>query len=127
MIGPWHDLAEIKRANRAIGHHWFEPETLRFFASRVSDPVLYGRYFVSSEAQPRMDGTRATRYYTIRRADDRGEITTVGDFQGYGSKRAALLDAEKYFRAEGHPYDAHWREPVCAICGTGPGFHEPAF
>ena len=78
-------IAEIKQANREAGHHWFEPATMRFFRSRVSGPVI-ANMFVSSE-DDRLGGGRL---YTIRRANPDGSIDTVGDFQQYGSKAAAL-------------------------------------
>ena len=76
-------IQQIKDANKAIGHHWFEPGTLRFFNSRVSGPVI-GNMFVSSEKGP--DGVRR---YTIRKCTN-GAINTVGEFQAYATKAQAL-------------------------------------
>jgi hypothetical protein len=78
-------IQQIKDANHAAGHHWFEPATMRFFKSRVSGPVI-ANMFVSSEQGPHQD----RRYYTIRIAGDDGDIDTVGDFQQYTSKATAL-------------------------------------
>lgn len=78
-------IDEIRTANRESGHHWFDADTMRFFRSRVSGPVI-GNMFVSSE-NDRLGGGRR---YTIRRANDDGSIETVGEFQQYGSKPAAL-------------------------------------
>ena len=76
-------IQQIKDANKAIGHHWFEPGTLRFFNSRVSGPVI-GNMFVSSEKGP-----DEIRRYTIRKCTN-GAITTVGEFQAYATKAQAL-------------------------------------
>lgn len=50
------NITEIKRANKAAGLHWFEPETLDFFKSRISGEVYEGPggvYFVTSERYSR--------------------------------------------------------------------------
>lgn len=81
----YYTLEQVKRANKAIGHHWFEPATLRFFSSRVNDPVIENM-FVSSERF----NSKSPRLYTIRKVNDDGSIDTVGAFQAYKSKTAAL-------------------------------------
>ena len=77
-------MTEVRRANAAAGNHWFEPGTMRFFRSRVSDRLYGGRYFVSSERAP-----RGARRYTVRVANDDGSIGTVGEFQAFASRGAA--------------------------------------
>lgn len=77
-------IEKIAAANRAAGYHWFDRDTMRFFRCRVSGPVI-ASMFVSSER--RWD---SPRYYTIRRANPDGSINTIGEFQQYRSKRAAL-------------------------------------
>ena len=80
-------IQQIKDANRAIGNHWFDNSTLRFFRSRSSGPVI-ANMFVSSERF--LDAPNsANRRYTIRRCDA-GRIETVGELQQYGTKAAAL-------------------------------------
>ena len=80
-------IQQIKDANCAIGNHWFDNSTLRFFRSRSSGPVI-ANMFVSSERF--LDAPNsANRRYTIRRCDA-GRIETVGEFQQYGTKSAAL-------------------------------------
>ena len=76
-------IQQIKDANKAIGHHWFDAGTLRFFNSRVSGPVI-GNMFVSSEKGP-----DEIRRYTIRECTN-GVINTVGEFQAYATKAQAL-------------------------------------
>ena len=77
-------IQQIKDANKAIGNHWFSPDTIRYFRSIVRGPVI-GNMFVSSE---RYNGDTERRY-TIRECID-GRIETVGEFQQYASKRQAL-------------------------------------
>ena len=88
-------VAEIKRANRAAGRHFFDAAAMRFFRSRVSGPVIGCRYFVTSERFS--DDT--PRGYTVRSVDDAGNIDTVhpdvqvDGFMYYPSRRAALAAA----------------------------------
>ena len=82
--GPYTSMREIERANDRAGNHWFKPDTLRFFGSRVGEDVYGGRLFVTSEKPPH--GARA---WSIRAALDDGTIETVGEFLGYGSRAAA--------------------------------------
>ena len=69
-------IQQIKDANCAIGNHWFDNSTLRFFRSRSSGPVI-ANMFVSSERF--LDAPNsANRRYTIRRCDA-GRIETVSN------------------------------------------------
>lgn len=79
-------IEQIEQANHDHGHHWFDPDSRRFFKSRASGPVIAGRYFVSSERQ----SMAYPRLYTIREVNENGAIGTVGEFQEYASKRTAL-------------------------------------
>ena len=78
-------LEQIKRANRAHGHHFFSPDTMRFFRSRIAPGVIGGRYFITSE----QFDERSPRLYSIRVANDDGSVDRVGDFQYYPSLQAA--------------------------------------
>lgn len=68
-------IETIKAANEAIGHHFFEPDTMRFFKSRILAEVYEGPggvYFVSSERPP-----VGPREYRVRRANPDGTISTM--------------------------------------------------
>jgi len=80
-------LAEVKAANKAIGNHWFERSTMRFFNSKVETGLLRGRFFITSE---RMELTFPKRY-TVREAMPDGDIKTVGEFQGYTDLELARM------------------------------------
>jgi hypothetical protein len=104
------DMDDIRHANRRAGHHWFEPDTMRFFRSRVGS-TAYGSddgrqaWFVSSEqdAGPGLDDGRwrvLPRRYTVRRValDNAGPIETVGTFQQYASWSGADRAAQRMAR-----------------------------
>ena len=75
----WKNLPEVKRANKELGNHWFEPGTLRFFNSKMETGILAQRYFVTSEYME----DPAEKRYTVRLVNDDGSIDTVGDFQAH--------------------------------------------
>lgn len=93
-------ITEIKQANAARGFHFFDRDTLRFFASRISTtvyPTPNGAYFVTSEKSGFDDPTRT---YTVRFCSSakprRGEIHTVGNgFNGYASRSGAHKAAQR--------------------------------
>lgn len=90
-FGPFDTINQIKAANKAAGQFFFSADTVRGFESRVESDVLWGRYFVTSEAT--FDGKG--RAFTIRCAEDNGHITTVGEFGKYGSIKDAKADVRE--------------------------------
>ena len=100
----YNNLTQIKRANKAAGSYWFSPDTLRFFNSkfpaRCVYPVRDGAFFISSEYSKGVyistgwipDGPLR---WTLRFADDKGGISTVGEFQQYESLEEAKTAAVK--------------------------------
>src|ERR1051325_8940143 len=98
-------IGQIKRANREAGHHWFSPDSMRFFDSKVGRSVIKGRFFISSERA----GDDHPRLYTIRMARNDGSIEDVGEFQGYRSESAAKAALSKALRS-GELYIATYRE-----------------
>ena len=88
----WNSIEEIKIANGGIGHHFFESGTMQFFASRLTDAVYGGCYFVTSErfagSKPEYDGARK---FSIRIANERGQIDTVGKHMGYDTEQDAVM------------------------------------
>lgn len=96
--GPWRSVAEIKAANREHGKYFFSDDTLKFFNSIVyEDTLIAGRYFITSE---KGDWDGAERLFTVRVADDSGDIDTVGKFQAHRSKSAAIAAAFRLAREE---------------------------
>ena len=101
MIYTTNELAEI--ATR-LGSHWFAPSTMRFFKSRVSRQVFGGKYFISSEdtSSPYYPDVRK---YSVRsfHIEENGllSIDTIGEFQQYATRSAALSAIQKLLKAEG--------------------------
>lgn len=89
--GPFGTVQDVKDANAAAGRHFFSPDTMRFFKSRVGDTLYAGRMFVTSEKGP--DGRRA---YTLRIAADDGEcVTSEHGFQAFATARNAAREAKR--------------------------------
>lgn len=84
-------MAEVRAANKAIGHHWFDADTMRFFNSRVESELINGRYFVTSEQFSSAD----QRMFNVRRVEANGAVNTVDDFQGLATKQAAIDAARR--------------------------------
>ena len=107
----WTDMHDVKLKNRQAGGHWFSPGATRFFDSRFSHEAILaddGRaYFVSSERY----STAAPRLYSVRVQNLDGSIDTVGDFQAYGSSKAAWTAAKRCAKGS---------EPSCSAMVRGP-------
>ena len=90
-----HTIDQAKRAVRAAGGHWFDPETLRYFGSRISSTVYSvpgGCLFVSSE---HTGFARLGRAYSVRYVSDAGQVETVGEFLQYQTRNAAHAAARR--------------------------------
>lgn len=89
----------IKEAVRATGSHWFDPDTMRFFGTRVHSAVYQGPggiFFVTQDKA--FDDSRA---YTVREFDpDRASIDTTGELCGHKTRKEAH-DAAKEAAGEG--------------------------
>lgn len=82
-------MDDVIAANRAIGNHWFDASTMRFFKTRIESGLVAGKRFITSEKGP-----DEVRRYTVREAQPDGTIDTVGEFQQYRTRdaaRAAIL------------------------------------
>lgn len=87
------NMADVKAANKAIGHHFFDKDAMRFFNSRIEGELYGGRYFVTSEQFVDSDGVAAPRKYTIREVKEDGRIDDASEFQQFASLRAAQGEA----------------------------------
>lgn len=83
------NITEIRVANDNRGHHWFEPDTMKFFKSIVYPTVYGGCYFVTSEKGP--DNVRR---YSVRVCNLDGSISTVSNFQEFGTAAKAKAYAK---------------------------------
>ena len=83
-------IEEAKTANAAAGRFWFSTATLAFFRSRILPTIYGGCVFVSSEQR----GDSGPRRYSVRLALANGDIETLGTFQQYETRQAAVAAAK---------------------------------
>jgi len=77
-------MSDVIEANKAIGNHWFDKSSMRFFNTKIESRLIAGKRFITSEKGP-----DEVRRYTVREALPSGEIDTVGEFQEYRTLEAA--------------------------------------
>jgi len=80
--------------------HWFSKNAMRWFNSRISWGTLRAMAgdnytFISSEQSP-----NGVRRYSVREYYSDGTIQTLGEFDGYVSRSAALRAQAKFHREE---------------------------
>ena len=80
-------IEAIKQKNRNIGHCFFSKSTMKFFKSIIHDAIYKGKYFITSEREPRGD-----RRFTVRVVNESGSISRVSDFGDFKYK----YQAEKF-------------------------------
>lgn len=100
-------MQQVREGNAALGQHWFEPDTMRFFRSRVASTgeqmaaVPGSLAFVSSEKTPHGDRAFSvrlaipTRHPRIPDYPDGYEIETVGGFMAYATSAQAKAAAKR--------------------------------
>jgi hypothetical protein len=123
------DTANIRaHYGRGPGRHWFDPDTLRFFQTRIGETAYSAgsvAFFVTSEQPP--GGRRA---YTVHRYDfDTRAISTVDTFMGYASRNGAHAAAQckaAALPAESTVASPATKPPSAAKPGTGPQRHRRA-
>ena len=81
-------IDEIKKAHEAQGGHFFDPGWMRIYRSRIGRKVYRGQYFITSEQFISMNEVEPRRY-TVKKCVN-GEITTVGEFQQFATRREAI-------------------------------------
>jgi hypothetical protein len=77
-------MADVVRFNEETGHHFFEPDTLRFFRSRIGETLYGRRFFTTSEKGPDM-----VRAYSVRFIGPDSHIGDVGGFQSFDTSAKA--------------------------------------
>lgn len=88
-------LADMRRANRVNGRHFFAPSSMRYFNSKIHDKVFRGNYFVTSEQFIDSHGNAAERLYSVRLMLNHGRIETLPKFQAFEK----LSDAVEYINS----------------------------
>ena len=84
----FNSIAEVRIANKAIGNHWFDDDTIRMWGTQFETELIDHKYFVSSEPKWAMDGRVPKRKYTLREVQKDGSIKTIQPAQ-----RLTLEDA----------------------------------
>ena len=85
------NITEVKRANKARGHYWFSPATVKSFKSRVETPVQGGFYWVESTTNY---NDTAREYLAVGCSPD-GDIQYLHGAQRFATKASAqrIIDA----------------------------------
>ena len=87
-------MAEVKQKNRDSGYHFFDPDSMRFFGSRVESSLYKNNTFITSEYT---GFDRKSRAYTVRLFNEQtGNIDDVGGFGAYRTLAAAREAAQNY-------------------------------
>jgi hypothetical protein len=99
---------ELRRRQRYNGGCWFSNDSMKFFSCRVSE-LMWQKggsndssyktkdiYFITSEA----DSTNSVRAFTIRKANENGDITTIGDFLEWPTLYYARKELKKLIEVE---------------------------
>lgn len=96
-------IQDIINANYKNGGHFFDPESMRFFRSKVYDDVIGGRCFITSEQDISYYPIyhKEPREYTLRSSDEEGNIDTIGEFGQYSSLRQVRAAAKEEPRCHG--------------------------
>lgn len=88
MTTTLYTINDIQREMREDGSHWWDPDTMRMFGTKVVSPVYQGDggiYFVTRDKA--YDGSLS---HTVRKYDPTTkEVDTVGDLCDYRDKRPA--------------------------------------
>lgn len=114
-------VSDLAAANRAAGGHWFDPESKRFFRSRIAPGLYKGQrliWFVSSEKSGWEDSS--PRKFTVRVFDPTAAgVDSVGELFAHrdlSSARAAARSLAKRDLAGEHIKPAAQGEQ-CGFCG----------
>jgi len=90
---------DLVRHMQRNGSHFFDPETMRFFKSRLLGPIVQKGvivYFITSE---RCDIDHSPRKYTVRMLNLRSEnmsVCEIGEFQQHQTMRDARRALKDY-------------------------------
>lgn len=97
------DTIELALVSHQLGSHWFAPNTMRFFRSRVSRQVFGGKYFISSEdtSSPYYPDVRKYSVRSFRIENGEFFIETIGEFRQYDTRSQAFAAIQKLLKAEG--------------------------
>ena len=81
-------IHHAKIMNREAGGHWFEPEAMRFFGTKIETELLHGRFFVTSDCYDEDRGFQ--RKFTVVGVTDDGKVRNPSGFHRFGTKEEAV-------------------------------------
>ena len=99
-VGEYIDIDQVKSLARVHGSYFFEPNTMRFFKSRILSDVVpdeRGWRFCTSEKFDELYGRR----YTARHINFDGDVRTLGEFYMY----TTAAKAKRYMREYEYPIE----------------------
>lgn len=84
-------IEDIKLLNKQAGQYFFSENTMRFFNSKIESPLIYNRFFITSERREK----NLPKMFTVREALPNGHILSFSEFLAFSSKEKAMkfLDA----------------------------------
>lgn len=90
-------FAEFIQGNKDTGRHYFDTETMRFFASHlVHDSWNGDGFFITSEQFRGFNSPDGPRKWSIRRGNlETFDVDSVGEFQAYVSLARATTALQK--------------------------------
>ena len=101
-------MLRVRIANIEAGFHFFDPEILAHFGTRIESRLMDGGFFVTSERdgyfRPAYDRDynplSARRFYTVRHFNaSTGEITDASAMGEFRSREDAVWAAKRLFRS----------------------------
>ena len=94
-------IADVKRANKEKGYHFFDKETMKYWGCKIESTLYKNMCFITSE----LDFSGEHRYYNVRQFDpETCHINTIGEFNCCTSKEQAvviakMVDTPEYLKA----------------------------
>lgn len=97
----YRNIQEIKAANKAINHYFFDKDVLEDFSSIIYSTVYYGCLFITSEQHVDRGIIKSPRYYNVRECVN-GRIDTIGPHYKNTCMKEALGVLEAYAQEKGY-------------------------
>lgn len=90
-------IADVRRANREAGQHFFDRDTMRAFGSRVVSSLYAGRFFVTREYGEGSNYPGPVKYH-VREAEPSGRILSHERFATLEDAREAARNLAREVR-----------------------------
>lgn len=71
-------MQDVIAKNKALGHHFFSRDTMRYWDSAIESTLRKGKYFITSERKWVLNSDiQGERVYAVREAQPDGSIKTI--------------------------------------------------